>query len=123
MKFVPLPEQRSIKYNNNSRVIIKNENLHIRVYKCPYYDCSKMFFGQDDLNQHLIYDHAEIPKNLWNGVSLDGKKYFNKAALFRLDAKYKKEELKHLLSFLGYEFDHNFLERLKRWIDARRTKL
>jgi len=117
-----LHDQRVIEYNNNMRITIK-DGLHMKVYKCPYYDCDKIFFSQDDLNQHLIYNHAEVPKNLWNGVSLDGKKYFNKAALLRLDAKYKKEELKHLLEFLGYEFNHNMLERFKRWLDARRTKL
>jgi len=119
---MPQLEQRVIEYNDNKRIIIKDKNLHVRVYKCPYYDCNKIFFSQDDLSQHLIYDHAEVPKNLWNGVSLDGKKYFNRTALLRLNTKYKKEELKHLLAFLGYEFDYNLLERFKRWIDARRTK-
>ena len=120
---MPSQEKKVIEYNNNMRVVIKNKNLHMKVYKCPYYDCDKIFFSQDDLNQHLIYDHAEIPKNIWNGVSLESNKYFNKTALIKLNAKYKKEELKHLLTLLGYEVNHNFLEKLKRWSNARRAKL
>ena len=96
----------------------------MKVYKCPYYDCDKVFFSQDDLNQHLIYDHAEIPKNIWNGVSLEGNnKYFNKIALIKLNAKYKKEELKHLLALLDYEVNNNFLKRFRGWINARKTKI
>ena len=116
-----LHEQKVIEYNNNVQIIIKKDP-HFKVYKCPYYDCDKIFFSQDNLNQHLIYDHAEIPKNLWNGVNLDGKKYFDRTTLLRLNAKYKREELKHLLKFLGYEFNNNFLEKVKRWNYARRTK-
>jgi len=119
---MPQPKQ-VIEYNDNKRIIIKDKNLHMKVYKCPYYDCDKVFFSQDDLNQHLIYDHAEIPKNIWNGVSLEGSKYFNKTALIKLNAKYKKEELKHLLALLGYEMNNNILERFKRWINARKTKI
>ena len=119
---MPQPKQ-VIEYNDNKRIIIKDKNLHIKVYKCPYYDCDKIFFSQDDLNQHLIYDHAEIPKNIWNGVNLNSNKYFNKMALIKLNAKYKREELRQLLMLLGYEMNSNILERFKRWANARRTKI
>lgn len=112
-----------ITYNDNKRIKIAPE-IDILQYKCPHSSCNIVFFSQDDLNQHRILEHAEVPKNLFNlPTNNKNTKYFSRGSMQRLNASIQRENLKHIIMVLGLDLEairKPLIKKIKEWLDARR---
>ncbi len=113
------------KYNDNKTLKIP-PTTSIEVYKCPMLNCNEFFFSQDDLDQHRIKEHAILPKHLTNlNVDNKNKKYFNKNAIYSMNAQIQRENLKHVLAILMIDIESirkPLHKKIKEWFDARRNK-
>ena len=112
-----------INYNDNKKVKI-NPSADILMYKCPHANCKAAFFSQEDINQHRILEHAEVPKNLFNlPTNNKNTKYFSRGSMQRLNASIQRENLKHIIMVLGLDLDairKPLIKKIKEWLDARR---
>lgn len=111
-------------YNDNKIVKIP-PNVDIMAYKCPHFNCPSVFFSKDDLNSHLIKEHAEIPKDIIN-LSKEKPKYFSKSAMYRMNGTLQREELKHVLLTLNVysgSIGRAILNPIKRRVNVRNDRV
>ena len=112
-----------ITYNDNRKLKFAPGVDAGLTYPCPHAPtCRVFFYTQDDLNQHRILEHAEIPKNLLN-LSTEGKsRYFNKISLYKMNGTIQQEHLRRLLLVVGVDVEavkKPILKKLKEWWDGR----
>jgi hypothetical protein len=90
-----------ITYNDNKQVKIE-PTADILTNKCPHAHCPAAFLSQDDLNNHRIVEHGELPKNLFDiPKPPNQKKYFKRASVYRMSGAIQRESLKHALLAIG----------------------
>lgn len=114
---------KEITYNDNKVVKIR-PTVDVMVYKCPHVHCSFQSFRDDDMNQHRVVTHAELPKNMVGGEYRKSK-YFSRSAMRSLNVSIQKERFKHVLLVMGMDLDavgKPLLKRIRDWFNARRNK-
>lgn len=98
-----------IKQNGVKKIIYNDKSVKISpesdilLYKCPHSNCDAVFFSQDDLNQHRILEHGEVPKNLTLMPVPSSTKYFSKNQMARLSGKIQRKNLEYTLLALGID--------------------
>ena len=110
-----------IAYNDNRTVKIE-PSADVLVYKCPHATCDMQYWMQDNLTQHRILEHAEIPKNLLNPGTEGKSRYFNKISLYKMNGTIQQEHLRRLLLVVGVDVEavkNPILKKLKEWWDGR----
>lgn len=92
----PKAEDKRIDFNNNTSILYSGgKPPHIKTYKCPYMDCLKAYFSEDDKDHHLIYDHHEMPKKMAVEMSIDvGANNFSKKDLQKIKIMQTKQMLR-----------------------------
>jgi len=119
-----MTKERMLKMEYGNVKLKISPNANISVYKCPRLSCDKFYFSQDDLDRHRILNHAEMPKSLTKMDSQKRNRYFSKSSMYRLNGKFQREQLKHVLMILNFDMDKfskSFIGRIKRWYNARRA--
>jgi hypothetical protein len=115
-----------INYNDNRTIRFAPGTDAGLTYPCPHAPtCRAFFYTQDDLNQHRIFDHAEIPKNLTPAPPQMPTKYFKRSSMYKMSAAVQKERLKHTLLVLGLDVEKirkPIFKRIREWLNARRNR-
>lgn len=104
MSVIEIEHEEKHSYNNNVNLSYdKNKPPHIKVYKCPFLDCRKIYFSDDDKEHHLILDHYEIPKKM--SVELDlhveAGKNFSRKEMQKLGMMLTRQSIKSWMLMIG----------------------
>jgi hypothetical protein len=74
----------------------------VQVYKCPFLNCPAYFFNYQDLQQHKVLHHGEVPKFFFNDAV--GHKPFSKARLAPQNLYVLKSRINHYKMMLTLMF-------------------
>lgn len=116
-----------ITYNDNRKLKVAPGVDIGLTYPCPHApSCKAFFYTQDDLNQHRIFEHGELPKNIFNTSAPQNQgKYFKRSSMYRLSGSIQRKNLEHALLVLGVDLQltkRSILKRIREWLDSRRDK-
>jgi|SRR5271157_69146 len=85
----------------------------IKVFKCPYLNCPRVFADKEYLHQHMIRDHGEIPNSfLIKPPQSDG--YFSKNKISKQNVYATKHTIKTYKAMLDIYLKENAEKRVER---------
>lgn len=114
-----------ITYNDNRKLKFAPGVDAGLTYPCPHAPtCRVFFYTQDDLNQHRIFEHGELPKNLFN-IPAPQAQYFKRSSMYRLSGAIQRKNLEHTLLVLGLDMElarKSVFNKIKEWWNGRGNK-
>ena len=82
---------------------VKDSSAQLKVYKCPYISCDKVFFNKSDLYKHLNLDHGEMIDK--TKPKLKFSKTFNTEDITQIQIMINRQRLKKYAMLIGELFD------------------
>ncbi len=88
----------------NVKLKVYNQNAQLKVYKCPYIGCNKVFMRKEDRDLHLMLDHGEIIRRIKPKVVFS-KPFELKKGIDEMLIIVNRQRLKYFAMLLGELFE------------------